>query len=72
MTVNIINADLGAIGSKIGDKIYDKKRDCVGTVVKYGQRGNYDLIYVDFGNKNPTSICPMDDAQISHNYYRIK
>ncbi len=57
--------------TKIGDKIFDKRNNRIGTVVKFGQSGNYDLIYVDFGQKRPKRICPMDDAQVGPNYFRI-
>ena len=60
-----------ALSARIGDKIFDKKKNRTGTVVKTGQSGNYDILYVDFGNKHPTRICPMDDAQRKSNYFTV-
>lgn len=60
-----------ALCSNVGDKIYDKKSGKIGTVVKVGQSGNYSILYVDFGSKNPRRINPMDDAQIRQNYFKV-
>lgn len=60
-----------ALCSAIGDKIYDKKTNKVGTVVKTGQSGNYTLLYIDFGKKHPRKVNPMDDAQITKRYFKI-
>ena len=59
---------LSALSARIGDKIFDKKKNRIGTVINAGQSGNYDILYVDFGNKYPTRIYPMDDAQRKSNY----
>ncbi len=68
---NILKLSSSAMCANIGDKIYDKKMNRVGTVVKMGQSGNYSLLYVDFGAKNPRKINPMDDAQIRQNYFKV-
>lgn len=60
-----------ALGAHVGDKIYDKRANKIGIVVKTGQSGNYDTLYVDFGGKNPRRIIPMDDAQIRQNYFKV-
>ena len=60
-----------ALNAQVGDKIYDKRADKIGTVVKTGQSGNYDTLYIDFGGKNPRRIIPMDDAQIRQNYFKV-
>ena len=52
------------ITAKLGDRIYDTLKKRTGTVVKTGQSGNYNLIYVDFHDgSNILKINPMDDAQ---------
>jgi ribosomal 30S subunit maturation factor RimM len=60
-----------ALGAQVGDKVYDKRAKKVGVVVKKGQSGNYDTIYVNFGGKSPRRIIPMDDAQIRQNYFKV-
>lgn len=50
-------------GIKIGDKIKDTKTGRIGEVVKDGISGNYNIIYVDFGNGKLRRINPLDDAQ---------
>ena len=55
---------INAITAKLGDRIYDTLKKRTGTVVKTGQSGNYNLIYVDFHDgSNILKINPMDDAQ---------
>lgn len=53
----------GILRAKLGDAILDTKTGEVGKVVKEGQSGNYNIVYVDFGGKSPRRINPMDDAQ---------
>ena len=48
-----------ALGAQVGDKIYDKRANKIGIVVKKGQSGNYDTLYIDFGGKNPRRIIPI-------------
>lgn len=70
----LIRASLAAnaLSSKLGDKIYDKMKDRIGTVVKEGQSGNYSLIYVDFNDGSSIlKINPMDDAQRKGRFYRV-
>ena len=62
------NRTTGIIGAKPGDKIVDTKTGKTGTVVKEGQSGNYDIVYVDFGGANLRRINPMDDAQVAGRY----
>lgn len=65
-------SDKWAVGAEVGDSIYDKFKDRIGTVVKTGQSGNYDLIYVDFNDGSKVlKINPMDDAQRTGRFYRV-
>lgn len=57
------NSSTGIVGAKVGDEILDTKTGKVGTVVKEGQSGNYDIVYIDFGGANSRKVNPMDDAQ---------
>lgn len=66
--VIVASKKLGAFGARIGDTIIDTHTGKTGTVLKEGQSGNYSLIYVDFGGKNPVRINPLDDAQVSGRY----
>lgn len=60
-----------ALCAHVGDYILDAKSLKVGKVVKMGQSGNEDLIYVDFGGKNPVRINTMMDAQCIGRYYKL-
>ncbi len=48
--------------AKLGDSIFDTQTKEIGMVIKTGQAGNYDVIYVDFNGKT-RKIIPMDDMQ---------
>lgn len=50
------------IGAQIGDTILDRKTNKNGKVIKLGQSGNDDLVFVDFG-KGIRKINAVDDAQ---------
>ena len=62
-----LRESVGIIGAKPDDKILDTKTNKVGTVVKTGQSGNNDLVYVDFDGK-VRKINAIDDAQIHGRY----
>lgn len=50
-------------GCKVGDHIKDLRTGKIGEIVKDGCSGNYNIIYVDFGDGKLKRICPLDDAQ---------
>lgn len=62
-----LNESVGVIGADVGDKIRDTKSGKTGTVIKLGQSGNEDLVYVDFG-KGLRKINAMRDAQVDGRY----
>ena len=67
-----LKLDHWAVGAKVGDQIYDKFKDRIGEVVKTGQSGNYNLIYVDFNDGSKIlKINPMDDAQRKGRFFLV-
>ena len=53
-----------ALNASLGDTVYDRLKERYGEVVREGQSGNYNIIYVDFNDgSRPLKINVMDDAQ---------
>lgn len=68
-----LNLANNALSARVGDEVYDKLKDRIGTVVKEGQSGNYDLIYVDFNDGSKIlKINPMDDAQRKGRFFKVE
>lgn len=67
-----LNLADNALMCTVSDKVYDRRKDRIGTVIKLGQSGNYGLIYVDFNDgSKPVRVNPMNDAQCFGRFYKI-
>ena len=65
--------DKTALNARLGDTIYDSLKERYGEVIREGQSGNYDIIYVDFNDgSKPLKINVMNEAQRIGRFHLVK
>ena len=70
--LGVLKTENNACCSKTGNLIYDKKKHRVGKIIKEGQSGNYNLIYIDFNDGSKLlKVNPLDDAQRKGRFYKV-
>lgn len=55
--------------AKEGDKVFDTKVGKFGTLIGFGQSGNYNIHYVDFGNGTRSFKPMLDTFEKRYLYY---